>query len=266
LLAKRETHEVRKARYLNSSEAERRTNKASGDKYSTSLGKLRQSRGLWAPLVLLRATLVRHYSLWTSRLSRRLDGKQFVRTREREILDLQRDVSYVARGSFTGKWHAIEWQVFKSRARGTAQLGAKSRSDRSWWWKTTRGRRQESRQDYRGTTQSARELSTVCGEGLTIAKTCPNSGIREIRWWMQVFSRRPVIVLSLLTTDTAKRSTSLIAPRGSDTLLNFENTRARPASFLSRHRQSKCLSRAAAAARWWSTIVEIVLYHSRTGR
>lgn len=46
---------------------------------------------------------------------------------------------------------------------------------------------------------------------------------------MQVFSGRPVIVLSLLTTDTAKRwcwSTSLNAPRGSDTLLNFENTRA----------------------------------------
>ena len=36
---------------------------------------------------------------------------------------------------------------------------------------------------------------------LTIAKTCPNSGIREIRWWMQVFSARPVIALSLLTTD-----------------------------------------------------------------
>ena len=56
---------VRKARYLNSSEAERRTNKASGDKYSTSLGKLRQSR-VYEPLSLyspLTATLVRHSAL-----------------------------------------------------------------------------------------------------------------------------------------------------------------------------------------------------------
>jgi len=32
------------------------------------------------------------------------------------------------------------------------------------------------------TTQSVRELSSIRGEWLTIAKTCPNSGIREIRW------------------------------------------------------------------------------------
>lgn len=139
---------VRKARYLNSSEAERRTNKASGDKYSTSPGKLRQS-WVYEPLSLY--SELRSFA--TARpvatvTKRRLDGKVACAcAKEKDLGFTTRYIVYRMR-KFR-KWHSIEWQVFKCRARGTARSGAKSRLDRSWWWKTMRGRRQESRQDYR---------------------------------------------------------------------------------------------------------------------
>ena len=95
---------VRKARYLNSSEAERRTNKASGDKYSTSLGKLRQSR-VYEPLSLyseLRSFATAHP---VAKLSRNgaLMEKQAACAQKKKILDLYWAMYRISRGTFVRK-------------------------------------------------------------------------------------------------------------------------------------------------------------------
>lgn len=179
-----ETRERRYERYLNSSEAERRTNKASGDKYSTSPGKLRQHR------VYKSHSLPELRSFATSRLAGRCDRHETapyykaIRTREtnleftaivrragRSASELTRDRSCLrAAGRGTTRRHDARKQSHdrivrgdgKRRARGVKSrveiiVGPPKATKKHGLWSRRVG-------------------------GITIAKTCPNSGIREIRW------------------------------------------------------------------------------------
>lgn len=83
-------------------------------------------------------------------------------------------------------------------------------------------------------------------KGITIARACPNSGNREIRRGeCRCLASGPVIVLSLLTTDTAHgrgEAVDVVDRRGGQTLLNFENTRTRARSSVTSSAVSECLS------------------------
>lgn len=172
MLTRRKTHEQEVRRHLNSSEAERRTNKANGDKYSTSLGRLRQSPGSTSP----------SFTPSYARSAGRCDCHETApsngpRTQERDLEFTARRI--VCWGNFGND--AIE-QVFKSRARGTCGVVLSRR--RSHDRIVGDGKRRAGGVKNRvkiiggGTTQSVREPSTMRKQRLTIAKTCPNSGIR----------------------------------------------------------------------------------------
>lgn len=156
------------------------------------------------------------------------------------------------------RWHAKRAHIGPRRGRRDARTRprskAKSRSGRWRWWKRTRARRerrQESRPPWSIRDHPKRRSTGKRADyrGITIAQTCPNSGNREIRRGeCRCLAAGPVIVLSLLTTDTARGRWSdrrRGPPRGSNTLLNFENTRARARlarCSVTSSAASKCLS------------------------